>query len=130
MFSYQVGLDRGGEDHKTGVADAPSAHLKQRTQTRFPMAAQVIESFDGLAFIGRNPMDHDNVFVATGNSGSGLAHNAITGLLTTGLIDSRKNPWENSTARRTPCPSHALPGAVVTRYLAEQTRGIPPRLAF
>jgi len=35
---------------------------------------QVMEPVDYLAFIGHNPMDHDNIFVATGDSGMGLTH--------------------------------------------------------
>ena len=54
----------------------------------------MIESFDGLAFIGRNPMDHDNVYIVTGDSGSGMTHGTIAGLLLTDLIAGNENPWE------------------------------------
>jgi glycine/D-amino acid oxidase-like deaminating enzyme/nitrite reductase/ring-hydroxylating ferredoxin subunit len=94
----------GGEDHKTGQAedtDGRHARLEEWTRERFPMAreirfrwsGQVMEPVDGLAFIGRNPMDHDNVFVATGDSGNGMTHGTIAGLLLTDLIQERKNPW-------------------------------------
>ena len=94
----------GGEDHKTGQADDAEARydkLEAWTRERFPMAnevrfrwsGQVMESVDSLAFIGRNPMDHDNVYIITGDSGNGMTHGTIAGLLLTDLIHGRENPW-------------------------------------
>lgn len=94
----------GGEDHKTGQAEDMEARfgrLEQWTRERFPMAhevrfkwsGQVMEPVDALAFIGRNPMDHDNVFIATGDSGNGMTHGTIAGLLLTDLILKRPNAW-------------------------------------
>ena len=54
-----------------------------------------MEPIDGLAFIGRNPMDSDNVFIATGDSGNGMTHGTIAGMLLTDLIVGRKNAWES-----------------------------------
>jgi Rieske Fe-S protein len=95
----------GGEDHKTGQADdAAERHgrLEAWSRERFPSmrevthqwAGQVMEPHDGLAFIGRNPLDHDNVFVATGDSGNGMTHGTIAGMLLTDLILGRRNPWQ------------------------------------
>jgi len=95
----------GGEDHKTGQADdidQRHARLESWTRQRVPMAAevtftwagQVMETVDGLAFIGRNPMDHRNVYVVTGDSGMGLTHGTIGGILITDLILDRQNPWQ------------------------------------
>jgi glycine/D-amino acid oxidase-like deaminating enzyme/nitrite reductase/ring-hydroxylating ferredoxin subunit len=94
----------GGEDHKTGQAEdteARFAALESWTRERFPMigeirfrwSGQVMEPVDGLAYIGHNPVDHDNVFVATGDSGNGMTHGTIAGLLLTDLIVGRSNPW-------------------------------------
>lgn len=94
----------GGEDHKTGQAEDTErrfAALESWTRERFPMigairfrwSGQVMEPVDALAFIGRNPMDHDNVFVVTGDSGNGMTHGTIAGLLLTDLIVGRENPW-------------------------------------
>jgi glycine/D-amino acid oxidase-like deaminating enzyme/nitrite reductase/ring-hydroxylating ferredoxin subunit len=94
----------GGEDHKTGQQHDGSQRwgkLEQWTRNRFPMAeeiefrwsGQVMEPFDGLAFIGRNPLDSDNVFIATGDSGMGMTHGTIAGMLLTDLIMERPNPW-------------------------------------
>jgi len=95
----------GGEDHKTGQAnDSPQRYerLEAWARARFPMmgevefawGGQVMETQDYLAFIGRNPLDHDNVFVVTGDSGMGLTHGTIAGMLLTDLILGRPNPWE------------------------------------
>ena len=95
----------GGEDHKTGQADDANkrfAALERWTRTRFPMieeiefqwSGQVMEPVDSLAFIGRNPLDETNVFIATGDSGNGMTHGTIAGILLTDLIVGRKNDWE------------------------------------
>jgi glycine/D-amino acid oxidase-like deaminating enzyme/nitrite reductase/ring-hydroxylating ferredoxin subunit len=95
----------GGEDHKTGQADDANKRfgwLERWTRTRFPMiqevefkwSGQVMEPVDGLAFIGRNPMDEDNVYIATGDSGNGMTHGTIAGILITDLIMGRENEWE------------------------------------
>ena len=55
---------------------------------------QVMEPADYLAFIGHNPMDHENIYVVTGDSGMGLTHSTIAGMLLCDLIVGRKNPWE------------------------------------
>ena len=94
----------GGEDHKTGQADDAEARysrLEQWARVRFPMmtevkfrwSGQVMEPIDGIAFIGRNPMDKKNVFVATGDSGNGMTHGTIAGILLTDLIQGRENAW-------------------------------------
>ena len=51
-----------------------------------------MEPVDGLAFIGRNPGD-DNVYIATGDSGHGMTHGTIAGMLIGDLIQNRDNPW-------------------------------------
>src|SRR5437016_4815077 len=48
---------------------------------------------DSLAYIGRNPGDEPNVFVATGDSGHGMTHGTIAGMLLTDLILGKENPW-------------------------------------
>ncbi|HYO10209.1 MAG TPA: FAD-dependent oxidoreductase [Tepidisphaeraceae bacterium] len=95
----------GGEDHKTGQANDPARRydaLERWTRPRFPQAGellfhwsgQVMEPVDHLAYIGRNPMDEPNVFIATGDSGMGMTHGTIAGLLLTDLIVGRPNEWE------------------------------------
>jgi Rieske Fe-S protein len=53
----------------------------------------VMETQDGLAFIGRNPMDRENIYIATGDSGMGMTHGTIAGMLLTDLIQGRPNRW-------------------------------------
>jgi glycine/D-amino acid oxidase-like deaminating enzyme/nitrite reductase/ring-hydroxylating ferredoxin subunit len=95
----------GGEDHKSGQAhDSPQRYRKLEAwaRQRFPMmgevefmwGGQVMEPADYLAFIGHNPMDHDNILVVTGDSGMGLTHGTIAGMLLCDLILGRANPWE------------------------------------
>ncbi len=92
----------GGEDHKTGQQHDGAQRfgkLEQWTRSRFPIgevkyhwSGQVMEPVDSLAFIGRNPGD-ENVFVATGDSGMGMTHGTIAGMLLTDLIMGKKNLW-------------------------------------
>jgi glycine/D-amino acid oxidase-like deaminating enzyme/nitrite reductase/ring-hydroxylating ferredoxin subunit len=94
----------GGEDHKTGQADdAHQRHARLETwaRARFPTidkieftwGGQCMETIDGLAFIGRNPLDKENVFVVTGDSGMGITHGTIAGMLLADLIVGHPNPW-------------------------------------
>ena len=96
----------GGEDHKTGQENDGAerfARLEQWTRERFPQSravefrwsGQVMEPVDAIAFIGRNPLDDDNVFIATGDSGQGMTHGTIAGMLLTDLLQGRKNRWED-----------------------------------
>jgi glycine/D-amino acid oxidase-like deaminating enzyme/nitrite reductase/ring-hydroxylating ferredoxin subunit len=94
----------GGEDHKSGQAEDAAErfeHLDVWMRERFPTAGQVeyrwsgqvMETQDGLAFIGPNPLDSPNVYIATGDSGMGMTHGTIAGILLTDLIVGRENPW-------------------------------------
>jgi len=95
----------GGEDHKTGHHDdAPEryARLERWARQTFPAignvvcrwTGQVLETLDGLAYIGREPTGEENVYVATGDSGMGMTHGTIAGILISDLIVGRANPWE------------------------------------
>jgi glycine/D-amino acid oxidase-like deaminating enzyme/nitrite reductase/ring-hydroxylating ferredoxin subunit len=95
----------GGEDHKAGQASDADArferleawmrdHCPAAGEVAFRWSGQVMETVDGLAFIGRNPLDADNVYIVTGDSGMGLTHGTIGGMLITDLIQRRPSPWE------------------------------------
>lgn len=95
----------GGEDHRTGQAtnaEERFQNLQAWTRFRFkgirePLyrwSGQIIEPVDKLAYIGRNPVDYDNVFIATGDSGNGMTYGVIAGMLLTDLILKRPNDWE------------------------------------
>lgn len=94
----------GGEDHKSGQADDGDqrhSRLEAWARERFPMiesiefrwSGQVMETVDGVAFIGRNPADLQNVYIATGDSGMGMTHGTIAGILITDLIVGRECSW-------------------------------------
>lgn len=94
----------GGEDHKVGQDTHPEdrfIRLETWARRYFPQAGsvlhawsgQIIEPVDGLAYIGRNPGSAGPVFIATGDSGNGMTHGTIAGLLIRDLILERDNPW-------------------------------------
>ncbi|MGZ3862249.1 MAG: FAD-dependent oxidoreductase [Bacteroidia bacterium] len=102
-------LISGGEDHpvaNTHKTDVPEEHrydsLEDWTRKHFNIGSvvykwsgQVLEPMDGIAFIGRNPFDNDNVYIITGDSGNGMTHCTIGGMLISDLITGRENPWES-----------------------------------
>ena len=94
----------GGEDHKTGQADDADERyrrLEAWASERFPItgatefrwSGQVLEPADSLAFIGRDPSEEANVYIASGDSGNGMTHGTIAGMLISDLIAGRPNPW-------------------------------------
>ena len=96
----------GGEDHKTGQEEDPAerhSRLEVWARLRFPeirdvvyrWSGQVMETVDGLAFIGPSPDGDENVFVATGDSGMGMTHGTIAGMILSDRILGRANPWSD-----------------------------------
>jgi glycine/D-amino acid oxidase-like deaminating enzyme/nitrite reductase/ring-hydroxylating ferredoxin subunit len=94
----------GGEDYKTGQKEDDEARLDRLvewTRTNFPMvesveqrwSGQVMEPSDGLAFIGPNPDGAENVYIITGDSGHGMTHGTLGGMLLTDTIMGRGNEW-------------------------------------
>jgi glycine/D-amino acid oxidase-like deaminating enzyme/nitrite reductase/ring-hydroxylating ferredoxin subunit len=94
----------GGEDYKTGQKDDDGERLDRLskwTRERFPMveaidhqwSGQVLEPSDGLAFIGPNPDGAENVYIVTGDSGHGMTHGTIGGMLLSDMITGRDNAW-------------------------------------
>jgi Rieske Fe-S protein len=68
-------------------------HFPECGDVRYRWSGQVFEPFDGLAFIGRDPGNDDNVLIATGDSGMGMTHGTIAGMLLTDLAMGRENGW-------------------------------------
>jgi glycine/D-amino acid oxidase-like deaminating enzyme/nitrite reductase/ring-hydroxylating ferredoxin subunit len=94
----------GGEDHKSGQStEIEQIHPRLEAWTRerfanvvdvpYRWGGQVMEPVDGLAFIGRNPLDQDNVYTVTGDSGNGMTHGTIGGMVIADLIMGKANPW-------------------------------------
>ena len=83
-------LIAGGEDHKVGQeADttAPFARLEEYVRARFghlPIehrwSGQIIESVDGLPYIGRNALS-SRVYVATGFAGQGMTSGTLAAMI-------------------------------------------------
>src|SRR5213076_989629 len=80
--------------------DQRLASLERWARDRFPFldevtdqwSGQVMEPVDGVAYIGRNPGDK-NVYVVTGDSGNGITHGILSGILMVDLVAGRENPW-------------------------------------
>jgi len=99
----------GGEDHPVGNTredGVPEEHryslLEAWSKKRFPdgevvyrWSGQVMEPMDSLAFIGRNPWDKDNMYIVTGDSGNGMTHGTISGMLIADLINEKDNKYEH-----------------------------------
>jgi glycine/D-amino acid oxidase-like deaminating enzyme/nitrite reductase/ring-hydroxylating ferredoxin subunit len=94
----------GGEDHKTGQAnDADIRYRRLETWARerfttmgeveYCWSGQVQEPADGLALIGPNPGGAPHVYIATGDSGMGMTHGTIAGMIISDGILQRTNPW-------------------------------------
>ena len=105
LADYDI-LIVGGADHKVGQdehADTRYAVVEAWVRQRYPMAGavefkwsgEVMEPADGMAFFGRNPMDDNNIFIITGDSGNGMTHCTAGAMLVTDLIMGRSNPWTN-----------------------------------
>jgi glycine/D-amino acid oxidase-like deaminating enzyme/nitrite reductase/ring-hydroxylating ferredoxin subunit len=95
----------GGEDHRVGEEDDGEERfrtLEQWTRERFPAdqtlfcwSGQVFEPSDGPGFIGRDLLDQQHVYLVTGDSGQGMTHGTVAGMLVTDLIAGRSNPWSS-----------------------------------
>lgn len=93
----------GGEDHKTGQSDDENAafdRLEAWTRSRFAIesiearwSGQVLEPVDYIAYIGRNPGSR-KLWIVTGDSGNGMTHGTIAGLLLPTLMEGKAHAWE------------------------------------
>ena len=52
-----------------------------------------MEPIDSLAFIGKNP-GNENIYIITGDSGNGITHGTLGGIILSDIITGKKNPWE------------------------------------
>lgn len=93
----------GGEDHKTGEwDDAEARFVRLETWMRSLLPAlgtelarwsgQVLEPVDFVGFVGRNP-GNENVYVCTGDSGQGMTHGVLSGLLIGDLVTKGDSKW-------------------------------------
>ena len=95
----------GGADHKTGHDDHPEHRydeIERWAREHFPQAGalawrwsgEIMEPLDGLPYLGRNPMDDDNVYLITGDSGNGMTYATVGAMLVNDLVAGRDNPWK------------------------------------
>lgn len=95
----------GGEDHKTGQkehAETSWARLAEWSRMHLPFvgesvaqwSGQVLETVDGLAFIGKDPGGRGKIFLVSGDSGMGLTHGTLGGILLGSLVTGENHPWQ------------------------------------
>jgi glycine/D-amino acid oxidase-like deaminating enzyme len=104
------GFDRlivGGEDlAEDNAKHSPKAFhlLEEWARHHFPSldtithrwTGRIVETIDGLGFIGRNPGTSDNLYSVAGDSGMGITHGTLAAMLITDLIQGRPNAWEHT----------------------------------
>jgi glycine/D-amino acid oxidase-like deaminating enzyme/nitrite reductase/ring-hydroxylating ferredoxin subunit len=91
----------GGADHKTGQDDDERDNFHQLEQyvgeryrvqaLEYRWSAEFFEPVDGLPYVGRVP-GSDDLFLATGFSGTGMTLGPVAGSLVADLILDRPNP--------------------------------------
>ena len=97
-------LIAGGGDHKSGETDDGDVRfeaIEAWIRALVPdlgkevhrWSGQVLDTVDYCAFIGRNP-GSEHVYVATGDSGQGMTHGVVAGLLLKELIVAGQSPWQ------------------------------------
>jgi glycine/D-amino acid oxidase-like deaminating enzyme/nitrite reductase/ring-hydroxylating ferredoxin subunit len=94
----------GGEDHKVGEEDdttQPFERLEAYAANRFgqPTAptdfrwsGQIIESADGLPYVGRNALSK-HLYVATGYSGNGMTGGTLAATIVADQVRGLANDW-------------------------------------
>lgn len=96
-------LIAGGADHKSGEADDGDVRfeaIEAWIRSLVPAlgkevnrwSGQVLDTIDYCGFIGSNP-GSKHVYVSTGDSGQGMTHGALAGILLKDLIVSGTSPW-------------------------------------
>jgi glycine/D-amino acid oxidase-like deaminating enzyme/nitrite reductase/ring-hydroxylating ferredoxin subunit len=118
----------GGEDHKTGEADDADirfAGLEAWMRNLVPAlgkethrwSGQVMNPIDFTAFTGRNP-DNEHVYVHTGDSGQGITHGALAGMIIAGLIVDGRHPFAE-----TYDPSRK-PASAISQFVSENITAV------
>lgn len=94
----------GGEDHRVGAhpSDIGSLYKNLESWTRgkwpqfgavsYKWSGEVWEPLDFMGFIGLNP-GAKNIYIISGDSGTGMTHTTLGGKIITDLILGRENEW-------------------------------------
>eukprot|EP00026_Physarum_polycephalum_P007204 Phypoly_transcript_07261.p1 GENE.Phypoly_transcript_07261~~Phypoly_transcript_07261.p1 ORF type:complete len:512 (+),score=54.22 Phypoly_transcript_07261:70-1605(+) len=120
-------LISGGEDHRVGASvdySQPFTKLEQWTRERFPALGEIFYRWSGevwepadlLGYLGRYTKDKENVFVITGDSGTGLTHTTIGAKIVTDLIMNRPNPYTALYAPTRKPSLRAVPGGMKAAF--------------
>ena len=118
----------GGEDHKSGEADDGSvrfaalekwarALVSSLGEEVHRWSGQVMNTVDYCGFIGLNPGD-TRILVATGDSGQGITHGALAGILLKELIVDGSSRWEEAYR-----PSRK-PARAIATYVSENVTAL------
>lgn len=119
----------GGEDHRTGqesnyddrydkLEDWARMMLPQLGPIEYRWSGQIYEPIDGLPFIGKDPAQSDNFYVATGFSGSGITNGTLAAKVICDQILARENAYSEI---YDPCRKTAL---TLPEYLKENANSV------
>ena len=93
----------GGADHKSGEADDAEIRfealaawmrnlLPKLGKETHRWSGQVLNTIDFMSFTGHNP-GNEHVYIHTGDSGQGITHGALAGMILSGLIVDGRHQW-------------------------------------
>lgn len=95
----------GGEDHKTGTAshtDEAFDRLREWTREQYGVddvawtwSGQIMETTDGLPYIGNNIAGKPNEWLATGYLGNGMTYGTLAGMMLAERVLGRTTPWDS-----------------------------------
>lgn len=94
----------GGEDHPLGDIENTESqwakvheHLRAATEETtlvYQWSGEVLETADGLPYIGRIPGRGENELMVTGDSGTGMTNGTIGALMLAERVLGRGTPWD------------------------------------
>ena len=91
----------GGGSHRTGKNMGGFCYLREQIKTHYPNAAETAHwaaqdcmPHDGIPFIGRFSMKHENWYVATGFQKWGMTTAMVSAMIISDQIVGKKNPYE------------------------------------
>lgn len=132
----------GGEDHKTGHAPPDGtqgsfdrlADYSRRlgSEPSLFWSAQVVESVDGLPYIGR-PTEAERVHVATGFGGNGVTFGTLAALILSDSLLGKANPYSQAYRATRFEPATSLPPLLKEnvdfplQLLRDRLHGVPER---
>jgi glycine/D-amino acid oxidase-like deaminating enzyme/nitrite reductase/ring-hydroxylating ferredoxin subunit len=94
----------GGEDHRSAQENDMAERLDElekwtkkrlgiEAKRAYGWSGQVMNSLDGLALIGKKPGGKEWSLIATGDSGLGMTHGTIAGMMLSEMAAGKKHPW-------------------------------------